>query len=138
MSNPSIVLLGDTGNNLVVVGDPVRADAFTGDAGGLHTIYIQLSNFTGRLYLEATLATEPTDEDWFTINLTGGTGYVEYPLIPNAPTGTSGDTGSDAYSFIGNLTYVRARIDKSYVVPVPTTDPEKAQLGSITKILLNH
>lgn len=138
MSSASIILLNDTGNELEVTGDKVPADGYYGSSDGLHTITIHLSNFTGRVYLEATLAADPKEEDWFYINLSGGKPYVQYPLSQLNPTGIHGDTGVDAYTFVGNFVYLRARIDKTYIVPAPSSDSEKALLGSITKILLNH
>jgi hypothetical protein len=138
MGKRSVILLGDTENNVEFTGEAVRGDAYFGYKDGLHTVAIYLENFTGRVYIEATLANEPGDNDWFPINLTGNTDYIEYPLIPNMPTGLTGDTGVDAYSFQGNLMFLRARIDKTYITPIPTTPAEEALLGSIRKILLNH
>jgi hypothetical protein len=54
------------------------------------------------------------------------------------PTGTTGDTGVDAFTFQGNFLFLRAKIDKTYIVPYPSTPSEQALLGSIRKILLNH
>lgn len=135
----SILLLNDTGNELEANGDPVRADGYYSAPDGLHTITIHLANFTGRFYLEGTLETDPSEDDWFYVHLTGGTPYVQYPQDPNNPTGEDGgDTGVDAYTFLGNFVFLRASIDKNYVVPFPTDDSEKALLGSIRKVLLNR
>lgn len=138
MSKQSVLVLGDTNNLLEKTGDKVRADGYTGLKDGLHTITIHLENFTGRVYLEASLASDPNENDWFPIYLNGAKPYVEYPLDPLNPTGIEGDTFVDAFTFQGNFLWLRARIDKTYIVPLPQTDPEKAELGSIKKILLNH
>lgn len=139
MSKPSVLMLNDTGNDMEAVGDPVRADGYYSSPDGLHTITIHLENFVGRFYLEGTLETDPSENDWFYIQLSGGAPYVQYPRDPRNPTGEdNGDTGVDAYTFVGNFVYLRASIDKNYVVPVPTTDSEKALLGSIVKVLLNR
>ena len=138
MSIQSIQVLGDTGIQLNVTSDKVRADGWFGQKDGIHTIAWYLEDFTGRIFLEATLAADPQNNDWFPVHLDGCNPYVEYPLDAGAPTGTYGDTMVDAYTFQGNFLFIRVRIDRSYVLPVPTTDSQKALLGSVRKILLNH
>lgn len=139
MGKQSIVMLDDTGIELEVTGDAIRADAWYGYKDGIHTVAFYLENFTGHIYIEASLASDPGEEDWFPVYLNGAKSYMNYPINPLAPMGgTSGDTFVDAYTFQGNFLWLRARIDKSYVVPVPNTDSEKAQLGAVKKILLNH
>lgn len=138
MSKQSIVILGDTFIELNVTGDAIRADAWFGLKDGLHTVTFHLEDFTGRIYIEASLESDPQENDWFPVHLNGGNAYMEYPLDSLAPTGIAGDTFVDAFTFQGNFLYVRGRVDRSYIVPVPTTDVEKALLGSVRKILLNH
>lgn len=132
-------MLEDTENKLVVVGDKIRADAFFAQTDGLHTVTFHMTNFTGRIFIEATLVTDPQDNDWFPIILSGGSPFVEYPLITNFPSsGIQGDTMVDAFTFQGNFLFLRAKIDKDFFRPIPSSDSEKALLGSVTKILLNH
>ena len=138
MSKQSVVLLGDTFIELNVTGEAVRADAWFGYKDGLHTVTFHMENLTGRIHIEASLASDPQDGDWFAVNLNGAQPYMQYPLDPLEPTGVSGDTFVDAFTFQGNFLWVRARLDRSYVVPVPTTDAEISLLGSVRKILLNH
>lgn len=138
MSKQSITVLTDTGFNLNVTSDPVRADGYFGYKDGLHSISWTLENFTGRIWLEASLASEPQETDWFAVTLDGCNPYVEYPRKPLEPTGPQGDTMVDAYTFQGNFLWVRLRVDRSYVVPQPVTDSEKESLGSVAKALLNH
>lgn len=132
-------MLGDTGNSMEAVGEKIRADAYYAQSDGLHSVAIHLQNFTGRIYIEATLISDPQENDWFPIILSGGSAYVEYPLIPGQPSsGLQGDTMVDAFTFQGNFLYLRARMDKTYYRPIPASNAEKALLGSITKIMLNH
>ena len=138
MSKQSVVMLGDTFIELNVTGDKIRADAWFGLKDGLHTVTFHLEDFTGRVFIEASLESDPQDNDWFPVFLNGAKSFMEYPLDSLAPTGISGDTFVDAYTFQGNFLYLRAGIDRSDVVPVPTTDSEKSALGSVKKILLNH
>lgn len=136
MPKESVLMLGDTGINLNLTGDKIRADGFFGRSDGLHSISLNLEDFTGRFFIEASLETNPTENDWFPIFLDGCNPYIEYPL--GVPTGTKGDTFTDAFTFEGNFIWLRARIDRSYIVPTPITDSEKSMLGSIRKVLLNH
>lgn len=138
MSKQSVQVLGDTQVNLNLTGDKIRADGFFGYKDGLHTVTFHIEDFTGRIYLEATLESNPAETDWFALYLDGQNAYKQYPLIAVAPTGVTGDTMVDAFTFQGNFLYIRARMDRSYVVPVPTTEVEISLLGSIKKVLLNH
>ena len=139
MSRSSQQLIDHSGWELNLTGPAVRADGFTSQRDGLHSASWTLENFTGRIYLEATLSTEPTEDDWFAIQLSSCSPYIEYPRNPLQPTGdNTGDSGTDAVAFVGNFTFVRFRIDRSYIVPVPSTEIQIAQLGSVSQALLNH
>ena len=138
MSKQSILVLSDTFIEMNVTGDKIRADAWFGLKDGLHTVTFHLEDFTGRIYIEASLESDPQENDWFPVFLNGAKSYMEYPLDSLVPTGIQGDTFVDAFTFQGNFLYIRARIDRSYIVPVPSTDAEKSLLGSVKKILLNH
>lgn len=138
MSKQSVVLLGDTFIEQNVTGDAVRADAWFGFKDGIHTVTFHLENFTGRIFIEASLESDPQESDWFAIFLNGSKPYIQYPLDSLNPTGIDGDTFVDAFTFQGNFLWLRARIDRTYFVPAPTTDAEKSLLGSVRKILLNH
>lgn len=138
MSKQSVVLLGDTFIELNVTGDAVRADAWFGFKDGIHTVTFHLENYTGRIFIEASLESDPQADDWFPVFLNGAKPHIQYPLDPLTPTGIAGDTFVDAFTFQGNFLWLRARTDRSYVVPAPTTDAEKSLLGSVRKILLNH
>lgn len=129
--------MGDSSGQLNLTGPAIKADGFYGFSDGIHTISAKLDNFTGRLYLEATLEIHPTEADWFPIMLTSMNPYIEYPINPVMPTGTQGDTGMDSFVAQGNFVFVRARIDRDYVVPVPVTPDDLALLGSVSRILMN-
>lgn len=138
MSKQSVVVLGDTQVELNITGEKTRADGYFGFKDGLHTVTFHLADFTGRIFIEATLEANPQESDWFSIFLDGSKAYIEYPIKPLEPSGITGDTMVDAFTFQINAIYIRAKIDRSYITPVPTTDAEKSLLGSIRKILLNH
>lgn len=144
-SRKSVFMMTNTGREFNKVGEPIRADGYYGSTDGLHTVQIVYSNFVGRFGLQGTLATEPTESDWFDINLNyraytnSDNPKVQFPVNPLAPTGgpdSVGDTGTQAFSFIGNFVWLRAILDRSYLPePVPTN--QNWQLGQIDKVLLS-
>tara|TARA_A100001015_G_C14825604_1_gene646549 strand:- start:160 stop:507 length:348 start_codon:yes stop_codon:yes gene_type:complete len=93
------------------ISEKVKADGYYGNADGLHTVsYICSSDFVGTIKMQASLATDPTSDDFFDID------------------GTAVGDGSTVVSttyknFTGNFVWVRS------VVTVTT--------GSVTKIQLN-
>ena len=95
--------------------DKVEGDSYYGYSDGMHTIAIQYAAFKGRVTIEATLALTPTDADFFPIQIPGGTtvavgGYKTFPT-----SGTTGFTGTEAYNIEGNFTYLRVKMDRSYL-----------------------
>jgi hypothetical protein len=131
----SLVLLGTTSGKVNVTGLKQKGAGYTNFLGGSHTVAVTLNNFTGRILIEATLAADPAEEDWFPVYLQNGLPYVQFPQILFAPTGLlGGDTGTQAYTFVGNYVWVRARVDRDYLTPVPIDD---TTVGSVAEILLN-
>jgi len=148
----SVTLLGTTNNQINVIGIKQKGAGYNNMVGNNHTVSINLDNFTGRIYIQGSLATDPNaDSDWFNIPIGNGTPYVQFPLDPALPTGfdpallqwptnqypniTQGDTGIFAYSFSGNYVWLRAVVDRKYLVPPPT---DAYFVGSVNQILLNY
>ena len=91
------IMMSNTQNQANLVGLPCKADGWYGNEGGLHTVAIQVFNFTGRVYIEASLAVAPLDTDWFPVTIGQTTAYLQFPSNPMLPTGsieTGGDTGT--------------------------------------------
>ena len=134
MSRYSAVLLGSNTTDLSYTGDKIRTGNFHGYRDGLSTVSIQLNDFVGRVYIEGTLADDPGTTDWFPVFLQSKLEYTEYPKDAGnlLGGGSNGDTTVDAYSFYGNFTYLRARVDRSYL-----SNPVLGSVGSVVKILLN-
>ena len=147
----SVTLLGTTYDQINVIGQKVPGAGYNNTVGNNHTVSISLDNFIGRIYIQGSLATDPkTDGDWFNIPIGNGTAYVQFPLDAALPTGYNpalnqwpanqypntqqGDTGICAYSFSGNYIWLRAVVDRTYLVP-PPTDPYF--VGAVSQILLN-
>jgi hypothetical protein len=132
----SIILLPSTSDKKNVIGDPVHADGWYGFSEGLHTVSIHTANFTGRIWIQASLALEPTEDDWFDIWLREGTPYLEFPFNPSAPTGyLQGDTTNMAFTFKANILWVRAKMDRDYLEIV---EPYDGSYGVINKIVLSR
>ena len=131
----SVVLLPTTGNQINAVGKKQKGAGYSNFGGAVHTVSISVTNFIGRVYIEGSLETEPTESDWFNISLVNDLPYVEFPRIPSRPTGyVQGDTETLAYDFMGNYVWIRARLDRTYLNPPPV---EAGTVGSIDQILLN-
>lgn len=122
MARKTTTLLPITGTNLNVTGDPVPGDSYYGYTDGVHTVAIYGQDLSGRVKIQGTLATTPTEDDWFDI-LIGGLPYKDY----------SNYTGVEGFTFIANLVFLRAVLDRD---AVGITDINEA--GYIQKILLNY
>lgn len=97
-------------------GDKYKGDGYYGRSDGLHTVQYTVSGFQGTIEMQATLAIDPVEADWFTVtgtNLTSTDDSGQY------------NTGTHLYNFTGNYVWVRAYISN-------WTD------GTVSSILLNH
>lgn len=121
----SATLIPDTGTNLNVTGNKFKADGYSG-GDGLHTVGIYLADFIGRVMIQGSLVVEPADTDWFNITLDGeAVNYLQY------------DTNTSSLvmrNFTGNFVWVRAKVDRSYIVPA--ADPNA--VGGVTQIIMNN
>jgi hypothetical protein len=139
----SVLMMTNTGTQWDVIGEPVRGDAYYGYTDGLHTVQVTIQNLVGGFGLQATLALEPKEEDWFWIKLNPAGNvnepFITFPMDPYAPTGANGgDTGSFATTFMGNFVYVRAVLSREYIQPRPVNPQWNTwQYGQIDKVLLS-
>jgi hypothetical protein len=94
------------------VTDKYQGDGYYSQADGIHTVaYHVLATLTGSVKMQGSLATTPTESDWFDID---GTTFT-----------TDQSTTIFSANFTGNFVWVRAK----------TTG---TTAGSVTKILYNH
>jgi len=94
------------------VTDKYQGDGYYSQADGVHTVaYHVLSTLTGSVKMQGSLATTPTESDWFDID---GTTFT-----------TDQSTTIFSANFTGNFVWVRAK----------TTG---TTAGSVMKILYNH
>jgi len=110
----SLILLPQTtwntninhGNPYDVVGNSQPAAAFYLGNKDLQTVNLKLSNVTGNIVIEASLATSPTNNDWFKV--------YELEANTNAPSGSPSKLASYASTYTninGNFVYMRAKVD---------------------------
>lgn len=134
------MMMGNTQELANLTGDAIKADGWYGHVRGLHTIVIQVINFTGRIHVEASLELNPTENDWFAVKLDDETSYIQFPLNPMKPTGDyqgGGDTETVGVTFKINALWLRARLDRSYLPNTNLQDPNiLTLLGNVVKITL--
>tara|TARA_R110000851_G_C13064042_1_gene564228 strand:+ start:1024 stop:1377 length:354 start_codon:yes stop_codon:yes gene_type:complete len=117
MANSETILSANThpgdSANTVVTGEKFRGDGYYGRTDGFHTIQYSIDGFIGTVVIQATLAMNPIEADWFAA-------YTQEYLV-NAGQGT---TKSKITNFTGNYVWIRAVITYSD--------------GSVNSIRLNH
>lgn len=120
-NSTSTVLLNypNTGTTaLTYLSDRVKGDGYYGGSSGFHTVQIQISDFVGRFEMQASLASEPSSSDWFSVELGSPTNqsvdtsglsndanitYVQYSTATSIV---------KTYNFTGNFVWVRAKISE--------------------------
>ena len=112
------------GSSLSFASDKHKGDGYYGYADGVHTVAVFPTNLEATIQMQATLATDPAETDWFTIR-----------EITKPVTGTTGVTLSEAYTFTGNYVYLRVILDRSTLGDGSTYD---AAYGAIGRVLLNN
>ena len=122
MARKTTTLMGNSGINLNLVGDPQPGDSYYGYTDGIHTIAIYGEALSGRVRIQGTLSANPTEEDWFNI-LLNGIPYKDYTSF----------TGVEGFTFTANLVFLRAILDRD---ALGITDISNA--GYIEKIYLNY
>jgi hypothetical protein len=119
MSSNSEIILSQTSHSSAnldpetVTGDKFKGDGFYGRSDGIHTVQYSVTDLAGTVTIQATLAAEPGEADWFSV-------YEQsYPLD-----GDNLTTRSNISNFTGNYVWIRAKVDYTE--------------GTVDRILLNH
>ena len=100
---------------LTYYSNKVKGDGYYGASDGYHTIQAQITNFVGKIQIEGSLASEPTTNDWFVVELGNNNSTVDTTGISN-PTNitfvnyTTATTNVKTYNFVGNFVWVRSKI----------------------------
>ena len=132
----SVTVLNATGTEMNKYSDNVKGDSYYGYTDGIHTMQVMYNDFVGRFHIQATLAVDPADADWFDVIVSadeglhaGSTawndaGYVQFNA--DAPANKS-----EAYTFKGNYTWIRAYMDRTYIGDGTTYDTSYGQISNI-------
>ena len=111
-SNSEIILSANThpgdSTTETITGTNFRGDGYYGRSDGVHTVQYDYTGLTGTITIQGTLATSPTDSDWFDV----------------ASVTASQETAVSYANFTGNFVFIRAK--------VVYTD------GTINSIRMNH
>ena len=117
MANSETILSATThpGDSTVTVtaGEKYKGDGYYGRSDGFHTVQYTLDGFLGTVNIQATLAIDPNEDDWFTVYTHEYTVYAD-----------EGVTGSYITNFVGNCVWIRTVIEY--------TD------GTVNSVVLNH
>jgi hypothetical protein len=109
MANSETILSQQThpGDSVIpdnpLVGNPYKGDGYYGRSDGLHTIQYALNGFRGTISIEATLAAEPEDEDWFTV-------YSRSHSTSGSLDDSTLQRESVIENFTGNYVWIRAKV----------------------------
>jgi len=138
----SVLMLSSTGTSWNKIGLPIRGNSYYGYSNGQVTIQMIYQNLVGAIGIQATLALEPEESDWFWIKLNPNGDvnepFIPFPIDPLAPTGQNGgDTGSMAFTFVGNFVFLRAVLNRDYLQPTPQVQWSAWQFGQVDSVLLS-
>mgnify|MGYP003650263829 CR=1 FL=1 len=112
-ANSEIILSENThpgdSSTSTVIGSNFKGDGYYGRSDGVHTVQYDYVGLAGTITIQATLATIPTDSDWFDVH---------------SYSAGSSETAVKYANFTGNFVYIRAKL--------VYTD------GTVNSIRLNH
>lgn len=135
MSDSNVQLLPSTQGVVNITGTPVRGAGSTRSVGSLYTVVMTANNLQGRVYIEGSIASSPTVDDWFVIVMPNiDTPYVEFPY---AEGNTVGGVTTAGFTFKGNFTWIRARLDRDYLGIYELSPLQLAAFGHLDQIMLN-
>lgn len=123
MAANSVIILpssshNNDSSNTPLVGEKYKGAGFYGMGDGFHSVQIQLTNFTGTVSIQGSLATDPTENDWIDIALNDHgdyivdtTGLVSTVGIQYSLQLTS-SSHNKVYNFVGNFVWIRANVSE--------------------------
>jgi hypothetical protein len=114
-SSVAVIYPNNTSTTQVYNSYKEKGSGYYGSATGFHTVmYTANHEFNGTITMQASLATEPIEADWFDVNSTS----VSYQGNDRT------DSTVDYFNFAGNFVWVRGQV---------TIDR-----GTVQSILYNH
>jgi hypothetical protein len=131
--------------NYDLTGSAVRASGWYGFGDNLHTVSIKYDSLLGNIHVQATLSLNPTESDWFEIDINPDKTIPELPLTRKPylilGEGLEGDSGVVTANFVGNFTYARAilsRTERDDLDPDPQNPTASTgNQGTVDKILMS-
>lgn len=99
-------------------GEKFKGDGYYGRSDGLHTVQYSLVGFKGTVRIQATLAVDPTEDDWFDV-------YSQAYTLEGSSEDSALKFASKIQNFTGNYVWLRAHLSN-------WTD------GTVNSIKLNH
>jgi hypothetical protein len=95
----------------------IKAANYYGINNNLQTVEIKLTEFVGTVTLQATLAAEPAEMDWFAVNLqsqdyTVDTTGLSSRVYKKQVSYNVATTKTEVYNFEGNYVWLRGRISE--------------------------
>jgi len=119
-------------------GDPVRGAGWYRRKYVTYTIAIRVLNFRGRITIEATDHTTPSQYDWRTV-LPEAAPYIQYPQRNYIiPPNNFGETSNWSFSFVSDIVWLRASMDRRYLIPPFDTPLQIMPFGAIDSIMVNY
>jgi hypothetical protein len=112
----------NTSSSLTIFSEPIKGNGYFNVGGGLHTGFWKITGFKGNISIEATLASNPENLDWFTVKLinigssysadTSGIYNIDTTGLVVTPTDeyTTATTTSKSFNFVGNFVWIRGKI----------------------------
>ena len=82
----------------------VEGPSFYGFSSGIFTVGYFVKNFSGKVYIEASLAKYPSEKDWFSLKINNKL-YIEY----------ANNTISEIFNLKCNAIRLRIRIDQTNI-----------------------
>ena len=145
----SAQLMQSTGDNWNVQGAIQKGVGYFGRKEGVTTVSISVRNFIGRISFEGTIENSPEDADqnngWFKIDIQGNE-WLEYPSVLDKSKNPADTylglrtTRTVCLDLLGNFTYIRAVLDRDYLIDsklVPITNADLSAVGGVELILMN-
>jgi hypothetical protein len=135
----SLHLIPPLGEVISLIGDKVRGAGWYGHTTGLHSVAIRVLNFQGRIKIQATIATTPAEADWYSV-LPNDVAYLQYPQPDYVflPGGFGGETSTSGFNFASNAVWVRAIVERDYLMPAFNTSLGLMPFGTVQYILVNY
>lgn len=123
---------------LSLTGNPVRGAGWYGRPAALHTVVIRVVNLRGRVAVQGASVAVPQDSDWLSL-LPDAVPYIQYPRPDYViPPNNAGETSITSCNYTGNIVWLRASFDRTYLIS-PFTAPRDIMLyGTVEYVMVNY